>query len=99
MAQLEMEKIGFQLGEAQKIKQSLLRINPDLNSVIVESGSVVLTGEGNFFVAIGAGIITFDKEDYFAISPASPIARNMWGKKAGDFFSFNKKEYYIKNIV
>jgi transcription elongation GreA/GreB family factor len=98
MAQLEMEKSGIQLLEAQKMKQSLQQINPDLDFSVIQSGSIVETDQGNFFIAIGAGALTVYKKDYYGISAASPIAKGMWGKKAGEVFSFNKKEYHIKTI-
>jgi transcription elongation GreA/GreB family factor len=38
-------------------------------------------------------------KDYFAISPFSPIAKEMNGKKAGDTFKINGREFKIKELV
>src|SRR5687767_3921263 len=55
MAQLEVEKLGNQLEEALKAKSILEQIHPNTPRQTVQSGSLVLTTQGNFFISISAG--------------------------------------------
>lgn len=98
MAQLEIEKNSTQLAEAQRLRQILLQINPERKSETIQSGSLVITSQGNFYITIPAGQFTIDGEAYFAISPTSPIAQKLLGLKSGDQFSFNKKEFVVKEL-
>ncbi len=98
MAQLEIEKNTVQLGEAKKLKQVLDQILVERETSIVSMGSVVLTNQGNFFIAISAGQYVIDARTYFAISPNSPIGQKLIGLRVNDSFLFNKKEYMISLI-
>lgn len=98
MAQLEIEKNSAQLAEAQKLAQVLSQINPEKKTETVQSGSVVLTSQGNYFIAIAAGQFTVENKTYYAISPSSPIAQKLMGLKSGDAFLFNKKEFVIEKV-
>jgi transcription elongation GreA/GreB family factor len=98
MAQLEIEKNSTQLAEAQKLKQVLSQISPEKKTETVQSGSLVLTNQGNYFIAIAAGQFTLENKIYYAISPSSPIAQKLLGLKKDDGFVFNKKEFVIEKI-
>jgi transcription elongation GreA/GreB family factor len=98
MMHLEMEKLTVQLEEAQAALRALRSVpNVELNTI--SQGSIVKTSQGNFFLSISAGRCTIDNEDYFLISPAAPIARQMEGKKTGDEFSLNSRTYKIETIL
>ncbi len=99
MAQLELEKSSAQLAEAQKLKLTLSHIDPDKTATTIQAGSLVITNQGKFYISIPAGQFNIDEEIYFAISPPSPIAQKLLGLKAGDQFSFNKKEFIIERVV
>ena len=99
MAQLEIEKNSAQLGEAQKLKQILLQLDPSKTSDTIQAGSLIVTNHGSFYISIPAGQFTLEGEIYFAISPASPIAQKLVGLRKGDRFSFNKKEFEVGQIA
>ncbi len=99
MAQLEIEKNSTQRAEAQKIKQILLQLDPTKTSNTIQSGSLVITNQGKFYISIPAGQIVVEEEIYFAISPSSPIAQKLLGLKVGDRFSFNKKEFGVEEVI
>lgn len=99
MAQLEIEKNSTQHAEAQKIKQILLQLDPTKTSNTIQSGSLVITNQGKFYISIPAGQIVVEEEIYFAISPSSPIAQKLLGLKVGDRFSFNKKEFGVEEVI
>ena len=99
MAQLETEKLNAQLGEALKVKQTLATINPIQLASNIVLGSVVFTNKGNFYIAISIGKIEIDNEQFFAISPASPIGKLLLTKKEKESFSFNGNTYIINTIL
>lgn len=99
MAQLEIEKNNTQLVEAQRLKQILLQLDPIKTNDTVQSGSLVITNQGNFYISIPAGQFTIESKIYFAVSPSSPIAQKLLGLKAGDQFSFNKTQFIVEHVL
>lgn len=97
--QLEQEKNSKQLNEVLMLRQGLAKIDPKVNSDKIVPGSLVITNQGNFYISISAGKINIIGKDYFSVSPASPIALNFAGKKAGDNIVFNGKEYRIEEVL
>jgi hypothetical protein len=99
MMQQETDRNLAQLNEANKLKVALTLVTINASSQTVENGSVVITNNGNFYLAISAGTLLVDGEPYFAISPASPIGLKMKGLKAGDGFSLNGKDYTVEKLL
>lgn len=99
MAQLEIEKNSAQLSEAQKLKQILLQLNQDKLTETVQSGSLVITNHGRFYISASVGQFKIEEETYFTVSPYSPIAQKLLRLKVGDRFSFNNKEFVVQNIL
>jgi transcription elongation GreA/GreB family factor len=99
MAQQETDRNMAQLTEANKLKIALNLISTAGVNNRVESGSVVTTNNGNFYIAISAGVLTVNADSYFAISPASPIGLKMKGLQAGDEFNLNGKLYKVESIL
>ena len=99
MMQGEADRYQIQLQKARELEAELQRINPEQKSVTVENGSLVQTAAGSFYLAIGIGKITVDGNDYFVLSPASPLGLALKGKKAGDAFLFQEKQLRIEAIV
>lgn len=98
MLQLAAEQNAKHLTEANKLRQALLQINPETKHGRVESGSLVLATNGNFYVSISAGKIEIDDVIYFAISPSSPIAQLLLGLKIGDETTFNGNAITVESI-
>lgn len=86
MAQIERDRHARQLAEAQQLQAELSRMSADITSDVVRVGSVVETTAGWFFIAISAGKITHDGQDYVAVSAASPVGRALLGLRAGDTY-------------
>ncbi|QJD81191.1 3-oxoacyl-ACP synthase [Spirosoma rhododendri] len=98
MAQIERDRHAQLLAEALKLQQELTRINVDKAYETAQPGSLVSTDRGRFFISISAGKLTVDGTDYFAVSPASPIAALLSGHKPGDVLSFNKQPYRVLSV-
>lgn len=98
MAQGERDRHAQLLADAVKQQQELGQIDAQKTYPTVQPGSVVLTNRGNYFIGISAGKITLAGTDYFAVSPASPIATALKNKAAGDTVSFNKMTYELTAV-
>jgi len=99
MMQQETNRNLTQLNEANKLKVALNQINPAGTSTFAETGGLVITDNGNFYIAVSAGVLTVDGEKYFAVSPASPIGLILKGRKKDEKFSLNGKHYLVKMVI
>jgi transcription elongation GreA/GreB family factor len=99
MMQQEISRGEAQLFEARKLKHTLSQVIVDKTSDKVQNGSLVICNQGNFFIAISAGLIKIDGKNYYAISSASPIGRLMMTLGKGDRFAFQGKTYEIGDIA
>ncbi|PWK75822.1 hypothetical protein LX99_03553 [Mucilaginibacter oryzae] len=99
MMQQETDRNMAQLNEANKLLVALNRISVTGISVAAEPGSIVLTNNGNFYLAISAGSLVLNGKSYFAVSPASPVGNMLRGKKAGETFTLNGKTYRVESVI
>ena len=99
MMQQDSDRNQAQLNEANKLMFSLKYITSNASSEIVSAGSVVITNNAKFYIAISAGNLIFNGETYLAVSPASPIGLKLNGQKAGNEFDLNGKFYRIESIL
>lgn len=99
MAQLERDRNAQLLAEAQKLSQELSRLSIDRTFDTIQPGSLVTTNRGLFFISISAGKLQLTGDDYFAVSPASPIATVLAGRRRGDVVVVNKLTYQVLNVA
>ena len=99
MAQLERDRHAQLLAEAMKLSQDLGKLTVDKKFDTIQPGSLVTTNRGIFFISISAGKLLLAGNDYFAVSPASPIATLLVGRKAGDAVTFNKLTYQVLAVA
>lgn len=99
MMQQETNRNMAQLTEANKLKVALSQVNANApSSGTVQAGSLVITDNGKFYIAISAGALMLNNDTYFAVSMASPIGAQLRGKGVGEKVSFNNKVYRIQSI-
>lgn len=98
MMQLEIEKLGTQLKEAEEQFTEFEKINFNKNFQTIELGSLVETNKGYFLIASSIGKITVDEISVFVISNKSPLAIAFAGKQQKDSLSFNGVQYTILSI-
>ncbi|SIS38999.1 hypothetical protein SAMN05421766_101371 [Zobellia uliginosa] len=98
MLQLEREKLGQQLAEAEKMKQVLSKVPKDGNTATVGLGSWVVTARADYFLAISAGEFKSRQKSVYCISAATPIAKLLFGKQIGDTVVFNGQDLKIVDI-
>ncbi|WP_411029235.1 3-oxoacyl-ACP synthase [Spongiimicrobium sp. 3-5] len=99
MLQLEREKFGQQLAAAEKIKHVLHKTALDREGNTVGPGSLVLTNNANYFIAISAGNYIENELSVYCISVNTPMAKVLLGKSEKDTFVFNGNEGVILKIV
>ena len=99
MTHLELEKLGNQL---QGLETNLRKLNAfeDLKPTpTVQAGSLVKTKLNSFWISIGVGQVAVEHQNYFVVSPISPIAQQFLGKEAGFEFIFNKQKDCILEVL
>ena len=99
MMHIEQEKNEVQMALALKQKNELSQIDIHNKYLKVGYGCLVVTNQGNYFISIGIGKLDMDEENIFAISLASPVGKQLEGKKKGDTFQFQGREFIIKDIT
>lgn len=99
MLHLEREKLGTQLNNNKKLKETLSKINLSKTSKVVCLGSIVYTSQNNYFIAISAGKLKIDSQTFYAISPNTPIGKLLLGKTIGNTITFREQQFVIHNIL
>ena len=99
MLQLEMEKASQQLEGISTMNQILSKIDISKTSNIAHLGSVIITEKANYFLSISAGQLSFESNNYFAISVSSPIGKLLLGKKENEEVFFNGNLIKSKEII
>lgn len=98
MLQLEREKLGQQLLEAERTQHILHKVPQESKSAKVVLGSLVKTDKSNYYIAISAGRFELNKETVFCISAHTPIAKLLLGREKGDSFQFNGALHKLLDI-
>ena len=98
MLHLEFEKLSGQMEEYAKLKKTLSLISPEKRFEKAGFGSVVLTDQANYFIAIPAGKIESEGQEYYAVGASAPIARALLEKGEGEEVLFNGKKLKVQKI-
>ena len=97
MLQQEINNLQVQLNEILKQRDFLKTVLPKPNDK-AEKGAIVKTEKGLFFISVSLGEIKFENEKIICVSPESPLAKAMFGKKKSEIFSINNFTQIINNI-
>ncbi|WP_046743403.1 3-oxoacyl-ACP synthase [Kordia zhangzhouensis] len=98
MLQLEREKIGNQLAEIQKVKETLYKIDSKWEATQGCLGSIVYTSQANYFIAVSVGKLIVNNDTFYAIATNTPIGKLLLGKKVGDEVTFRDQSFVIQKI-
>ena len=80
MLHLEKDKQMMQLATLTDSKKNLSSVKTDSQFLSVEQGALVKTNQGCFYIAISAGKLQIDGQEFFAITLASPIGKMLFQK-------------------
>ena len=97
MIQLEQENLYERKSQLMEQSQMLSKLSSAICHEAIP-GALVTTDMGVFYISAGLGKLDVEGRQVFAVSPDSPIARQMFGKKAGDPFEINGKVVAITTI-
>ena len=98
MMQMEEQKGRQQLFQANQVRLELMKIDIKRKLNKVETGSLVETTNGNYFISVGMGKVRLDDVLYYCISSRSPIGIKLMHKEKGDEVEFNGKKIRISGI-
>ncbi|MBR9915464.1 MAG: 3-oxoacyl-ACP synthase [Algicola sp.] len=99
MLQLEREKAGQQLAQIEKsnrILSQIKRIKPSKN---IGLGSLVLTTNANYYIAVSVGELHVNETTYYAISADTPMGQLLLGKSTGDNINFRSNTFKITEVL
>ena len=99
MAQLEQEKLRYQIHEFQKMQDIVQKINPSNTNSKINLGSLVETDKGWFYISVGLGSLTFKEQLIFAINPEAPFGKALIEKEKGDSIHFNGVESNVLQVL
>ncbi len=99
MMQQDIDRNKRLLMDAEENRKVLEAVRNTPPSDQIRGGSLVYTNQGIFYISISAGQLQIEGKTVFGISSASPIGKLMMGKKKGDDFSFNGKQYIIESFA
>ena len=97
--QLQAEKLGQQFKALDAQRSLLSRVQLDSKSDRIHWGSLVITDQQKYFIAIAAGPIIINDETVFVIAPQSPIGKLLLGKPVGDTLEWNRQNQRIVQII
>ena len=99
MMHLEKEKNARQLAEHLKLKKVMAQINPEESHQKARLGSLIKTNNGIYYLSIAIGKAEVGGENYFIISPASPIGNLLLNAQVGSELNFNGRKIMVKEIL
>jgi transcription elongation GreA/GreB family factor len=98
MGQLDAGMNARQMDEAQRDLAFVSAIDPEMIFDSAQTGSVVETEKFLYFISTGLGNQIVDNQQVIFISPSSPVAKMMEGKKAGESFLMNGQSVKILHV-
>ncbi|MCB9246586.1 MAG: hypothetical protein H6606_09170 [Flavobacteriales bacterium] len=96
--QWEVEKANKHMTNLMHMKQLLVKIDPKDAHHVVETGSLVRTDHGFFYISVSVGKVMVNHEPIMCMSGLTPLAQAFMGHKADDVVHFNEIDYLIEAI-
>ncbi|MCW3159771.1 GreA/GreB family elongation factor [Chryseobacterium oryctis] len=97
MLQQEINNLQRQLNEALHQQNIIHKLSVEV-SERVKNGALVKTDKGLFYISASLGEIKCNDKKIMSISEESPLAKAMFGKKAGESFTINTIQQLIEVI-
>jgi hypothetical protein len=100
MLQIEQENTGRQLKEALEQQLLFSKIDITVKTTYIIQGSLVKTNRGWLFLSIAPAKIKLDDgTTVIALSPQSPLGKQLMGLKIKDAAEVNNIRYVVEEIV
>ena len=98
MSQLAKDMNAKQMLAFQNELDHLKKLSPNLPFKIAQSGALVQTEQGWFYIAAAIGLVMVDGTKIMVLSPESPLGKALAGKKSGNFYEINGRKLKIQAI-
>ncbi|MEZ4722807.1 MAG: GreA/GreB family elongation factor [Flavobacteriales bacterium] len=98
MQSMEIEKLSLRLIELEKMVFDLSNVQLTESSQ-VDTGSLVQTNHGHYFISIAFGQMKHRDQWVYIISPQSPLAQALMNKEVGQTVTFNGLDHRILSLV
>ena len=99
MLQIEQDNTRRQLQEALEQQSTYNAIDSSISSNEIIRGSLVKTNKGYLFISIALGKIIVDGITIIALSPQSPLGKQLMGLHINDTTAINNISYTIEEIL
>lgn len=94
----ELERQEVALRNLHLMRAALDRIDPTEPKALPESGALVRTDLGLFYIAVGLGRLVIDGQEYWVVSQDAPLVVAMKDAPPGGITFFNGKAYRMLAI-
>lgn len=98
MAQLEIERLTKSLADQESLQKQLHKAKNNESGTLINTGSLVTTTVGVYYIAISVGVITLEQHKFMCISAESPIGKLLIGKSVGQSIEWNNQSMKITAI-
>jgi len=98
MGHRDRDMYARQMVEAGQELNRIGSVNLEI-SKLAKTGSLVCTKSTMYFILTGIGKLNHQQKEIMVLSPLSPLARLIIGKKVGETFVFNQLSHEILSIV
>jgi len=98
MLQIEQDNTRRQLQEALEQQSIFTAIDISINSNEIIRGSLVKTNKGYLFISVALGKIIVDGITIIALSPQSPLGKQLMSLRVNDITTINNIAYTIDDI-
>ena len=98
MMQQEQAHLGKLLSALEQQKATVERLNHQSSSQVIADGSLVITSDKAFYIAIPLGKILVDEQEVHFISGESPLGAKLKGKKMDEQIEMNGVIHHIRSV-
>ena len=98
MLQIEQDNTRRQLQDALEQQSIFTTIDISINSDEIIRGSLVKTNKGYLFISVALGKILEEGTPIIALSPQSPLGKQLMGLRVNDTTTINNIAYTIEQI-
>lgn len=98
MLQIEQDNIRYQLQEALEQQSRFSSLDSKATKHEVVQGCLVKTNKGWLLLSVALGKTVIEGIPVIALSPQSPLGKQLMGRKPGDKITINGFNYIIEEI-
>ena len=98
MMQQDIDLNKLRISALQQQIATLHLVEPDKVTPVIQNGSIVRTSQGNYYVGVSIGKLLVENMPYYTLTSSAPLGARLAGKKKGDKFTFNGRDFIIMEV-